>query len=417
MTNKVFFYIKVLLVFFLVSLLACSSMGGHCESVNVWYVHDVINPSLDQVNWYEEGVLAEAPSWIADGSWSQASMSQSLVGPNDIFVSTYEEFNWLQVQPVAESWYGLSFDSFSDFQNCVINNPSPWLNYSWDVDTYWYGVSLNTTRVMVSFNDTTSTVDMWMWFHITRIPEYLIGQGTLENWLTGFDLTPVSIGSLTLWELYQDYNADGQTYNLRFEAPADILSQLGNTYNCTIPVSPSYQDSSYLIQQRIDINMPPDTEVQTASPSSMSNHTENEETFLIESGDSYPSSFTVVSGPTTKSLGQTALDDASVWLLAPSGWAAIGSLLVLSFTGLRGRKIWRRNKLYHHIYKSMVTVYDMYSKDLAKFHQEIEDISSYSIKMLLDDRITDEQFEKLLKRRDDLMDRSKKQSTPPPPET
>jgi hypothetical protein len=48
----------------------------------------------------------------------------------------------------------------------------------------------------------------------------------------------------------------------------------------------------------------------------------------------------------------------------------------------------------------------MYSKDLLRFHQEMENISRTIIRMLVEDKINDEQFEKLLKRRDDLMIRT-----------
>ena len=60
----------------------------------------------------------------------------------------------------------------------------------------------------------------------------------------------------------------------------------------------------------------------------------------------------------------------------------------------------------------MVTIYDLYSKDLLKFYREMDNVSRSSIKMLLDDRITDEQFERLLKRRDDLLGRLNLHSQP-----
>ena len=65
------------------------------------------------------------------------------------------------------------------------------------------------------------------------------------------------------------------------------------------------------------------------------------------------------------------------------------------------------------MYKSMVTIYDLYSSDIIKFHQEMANISSSVFKLLIEDKITDEQFEKLLVRRDDLMKRA--QSEPPKP--
>jgi hypothetical protein len=63
----------------------------------------------------------------------------------------------------------------------------------------------------------------------------------------------------------------------------------------------------------------------------------------------------------------------------------------------------------------MVTLYDLYSKDLPRFHQEMDNMSKSIIRMLVEDRITDEQFEKLLKRRDDLVERSDKLQPPAPP--
>jgi hypothetical protein len=58
----------------------------------------------------------------------------------------------------------------------------------------------------------------------------------------------------------------------------------------------------------------------------------------------------------------------------------------------------------------MVSIYGMYSKDLLKFHQEMNNISGTIIKMLVEDKINDEQFEKLLKRRDGLTVRAQQQA-------
>jgi hypothetical protein len=58
----------------------------------------------------------------------------------------------------------------------------------------------------------------------------------------------------------------------------------------------------------------------------------------------------------------------------------------------------------------MVSIYDMYSKGLLKFHQEMNSISGTIIKMLVEDKINDEQFEKLLKRRDGLTVRVQQQA-------
>ena len=166
----------------------------------------------------------------------------------------------------------------------------------------------------------------------------MVGEGTLESWLTGFDLTPVSTGSLKLWEFYRDFNKNGTTYSLLFKAPANVLSQHGDNFTFNIGVSSYYHGYTFKTQQVIDINMPATTEVKTASPTDMSLLKGNTATFLLFTGDTYPSQFSVTSGPSTKSLGEIALENASLWFLAPGGWAAIGSLIVLSFTGLRAEK-------------------------------------------------------------------------------
>jgi hypothetical protein len=353
----------------------------------------------------EEGGISEAASWISDGSWYQASMRQSLVDANDIFVSTYEQFNWSLVNQIADYYYGVQFNSFDDFANFVKNDPRQWLDLAWQIDTEWYGVSINTTKMKVNFEEDSSTAEMWTYFHVTRIPEYFVGEGNLESWLTGFDLTPVSTGSLKIWEFYKDWNKHGISYSLRFKAPAVLLTQHGENFTCRIGVSPSFQGNRFRIQQVIDINMPPNTEIKETAPVNMSILRGNTATFVLAANDTYPASFTIVSGPPAKSLGQAVLEGASLWLFTPAGWAAIASLSVLSFTGLRGRRIWNRNKLYHRLYKSMVTVYDMHSNDLLKFHQEMDSMSKSIIKLFVEDRVTDEQFEKLLQRRDDLLER------------
>ena len=413
--KSVLLSIQLSLIFSLVLLLIASPPLARCDYSKVWYVHDVITPSLDEVKWLEEGAIAEPPAWIADGSFLQAHMRQSLVNANDIFVSTYEEFNWPQVRQIAEFYYGESFNSFQDFQNAVTNNAGTWLDASWQLDTQWYGVVHDSTKVVASINQTTSVAQLWTWFHITRVPEYVVGEGTLESWLTGFDLTPISTGSLKLWEFYRDFNKNGTTYSLLFKAPANVLSQHGDNYTFNIGVSSYYHGYTFKTQQVIDINMPATTEIKSASPTDMSLLKANTATFLLFTGDSYPSQYSATSGPTSKSLGQIALENASLWILAPGGWAAIASLLVLTFTGLRGRRIWQRNKLYHHIYKSLVTIYDVSSKDPSRFNQEMDNVSSSIFKMLVEDKITDDQFEKLLKRRDDLLERAGTQQSSPTP--
>jgi hypothetical protein len=371
-----------------------------------WIVRDAIEPSLDSVRWFEEGGIRTPPSWISDGSWYGASMRQSLVAPSDIFVETYEYFNWTRVKSMAEYYFGLTFDSFDDFADFADAQPGQWLDLSWQMDTEWYGVPSNSTKIKCSYNETSAEAEMWIWFHITRIPEYFAGEGKLESWLTGFDLTSVSTGNLELWELRKDWGGAGIYYSLQFKAPANLLFQHNENYTLSLGVLSSYQGRNFGIEQTIDIEMPADTEIKEASPSSLSVSSGNTANFLITKDDTYPAAFTVVSGSPSKPFSQQVWEGVTLWFTTPGGWAAIGSLSLLSFTGLRGRRIWNRNRMYHRVYKSMVTIYDLYSRDLLKFNQEMDNMSRSIIKMLIEDKITDEQFEKLLRRRDDLLLRS-----------
>jgi hypothetical protein len=396
---RLMFPLALFIVFLVALRLTVALSYSQSGDQKIGYIHDVIDPSLDGVKWSEEGGVRVAPAWISDGMWNAVSIQQSLVSAGDIFVSWYESFNW----SLVNYYYGFSFVSAYDFGNNLTVNPMWWLNYVWEVDTDWSGILANTSRVMYVFNETSSAFELSLWFHITRIPEYFVGHGGLQSWLAGFDLTPVSTGGLTAWEFHEDWNQNGVYYNLYFKAPANLLSQHEDNYTFSIGVSTFYRGSAFNTSQVIDINMPANTEIKETSPASMAVQKSNTASFVKAPEDPYPEAFTVVSGPTSKSLNQVIMDDVSLWFVTPGGWAAIGSLLVLMFTGLRGRRIWNRNKLYHRLYKSMVSIYDMYSKDLLRFHQEMDNMSRTIIKMLVEDKINDEQFEKLLKRRDDLM--------------
>lgn len=384
---------------------------GNCEDEAVWYVHDVVYPTLDSVRWFEEGLIAAPPEWILSGLWLKASMRQSLVAENDIFVSTYEHINWALMQPYVSDLYEVDFSSFDDFERALESDPGRWLEMSWGVDTDWYGVPPIKTKINTSFSQDASEAELWIWFHITRIPEYLVSEKKVESWLTGFDMTPISIGSLERWEFYEDWNSNGIAYELHFEAPANLLSQQAGNYTFRVGVSSYYQGYTFDIQQAIDVIMPSDTEAKDATPASKCVFTGNMATFVIAQGEVYPESFVVISGPPSKSIGDVFIEAASVWAFTPMGWAALGSIIVLSLTGIRGRTLWKRNKMYHRLYKSMVTLYDLYSKDQARFTEEMNIVSKSIFRMLIQDQITEDQFEKLLKGRDALLESATKQNS------
>lgn len=375
---------------------------GYCKP-EVWTVHDTITPTVDSVKWLEEGSINTPPSWISSGLWITSSMRQSLVAENDIFVSTYEMINWTLMKPYVSNLYEVNFGSFDAFNTALESNASRWIDLSWGIDSQWYGVSSTQTKIVTSYNSSNSLAELWIWFHITRIPEYLVGEKAVETWLTGFDLTPISIGSLQRWEFSEDWDSAGIYYKLMFEAPANILTQEGDIYTLTVDVSSNYRGYSYDVDQTIELIMPSGTEVTDGLQSIEHSFSENTATFTIKHGQIYPESYTVVSGPPSRTISEAFFDALRTWLLTPAGWATIASISVLIITGLKGRIVWKRNSTYHRLYKSMVKVHDVYSKEQDKFKEEMDNAVSSIFKLLIEDKITDDQFEKLLKLRDELI--------------
>jgi hypothetical protein len=375
----------------------------------LWHVLDIINPTLDSVEWIEEANYSKPPRWISSGQWYEAHSRQTLVGPDDIFVSLDEDFNWTAINE------DLQYSSFDEFENGMVSNSRWWLRASWGLDADWLGIPLNRTRVVTEFNEATSRANVKIWCHITHIPEYILGEKRLENFsLTGFDLTALSVGSLDALHWSEDYTANGTSYSIYFKAPANILSQYEDTYSLVLDVSPSYKGLTYDVEQEIQISMPTNTEVRTVSPSNMSTSLGNIATFTIHHGDRYPDSFSVTSGPPIKDVTQSFLESAGHWLTEPSTWVAFATLTVLLYTAFSGKRIWSRRKTYYRLYRSMVNLYEHYALNFAQFYQEIENLSRSITKYFVEGKITDDQFDKLLTRRDDLIERAKKLQPPAP---
>jgi hypothetical protein len=141
----------------------------------------------------------------------------------------------------------------------------------------------------------------------------------------------------------------------------------------------------------------------------MANFSENIATFTVHEGDPYPESFSVTSGPQIKSFSQIFIESARSWVIEPSTWVAFFSLVAIVYTTIRGKRVWDRQKTYYRLYRSMVNLYVHYSDDFIKFNQEIEDLSKSITKYFIENNINDTQFDKLLSRRDDLLERAKKE--------
>ncbi len=403
----------IFLLFFLVGFpfFSCTIITAQEDSgTPSWQVVDFISPTMENVEWIEKGNYSVPPTWISDGRWYEAHMRQSLVGSSSIFASLSESLNWTAVN----EGFSEPFSSFDEFASQLTEDPSWWLKYSWAIDTKWHGVPLNSTIVRTEYDPETSKAEIFIWCRITNIPEYILGENRLETLLTGFDLTPVFIGKLETLQWYSDYTADGRSYYIYFKAPSNLMEQNKDTYSVTFDISPLYQGKTYDVEQKIQVSMPPNTEILNTIPSVMSTRTANIATFTIHRGNQYPAAFSVTSAPPIKDTAQVFLENAVRWITEPSAWLAIVSLAVIGYTAFRGGQLWNRRKTYYRLYRSMVSIYEHYAPDYAKFQGEIDNLSASFLKCFIDDKITDEQFERLLHARDNLTDKAKNLPPPPP---
>jgi hypothetical protein len=224
--------------------------------------------------------------------------------------------------------------------------------------------------------------------------------------LAGFRITELYIGSLENLNMFEWYTNYSTFYKIYFVTAANLMSKFEDTYSFLIEGRESGISN---IVQEIQISMPSETQIQSASPSNMANFSENIVTFTVYEDDTHPESFSVTSGPQIKSFSQIFIESARRWVIEPSTWVAFFSLVAIVYTTIRGKRVWDRQKTYYRLYRSMVNLYDHYSEDFAKFNQELEDLSKSITKYFIENNINDTQFDKLLSRRDDLLERAKKQ--------
>lgn len=386
----------------------------------VWEIFDNITPTLETIKWQEEG-SAGPPSWIEDGRWYHANSRIILVkSGNYLFASFSENFDWTAVNASfgEDGWH--PYPSFEDFRNDLINNPNWWLLYSWGLDANWLGVTFNTTKVEVELPGGPDTSDALLRIscHITNIPGFFIserfvdlgiGRFKLPNPLfAGFDVTSIYIGDFEALQWYEDYGLGHRHFKIYFEAPANLLTKYKDKYSLTLGINSPHVSKIHDFNRVITITMPSDTEVMSASPSNMSNYSGNTVMFNINEGDKYPVSFSAISGPPIKSFSQIFRESFLIVVGDPSAWLAFVSLIVIVYTGFQGRRVWSRRKTYYRLYRSMVNLYNRYSNNFEKLFEEIENLSMSITNYFVEGKISDDQFDKLLTRRDDLIERANK---------
>jgi hypothetical protein len=397
---------RILYVFVFVVIIGISSSPRYPTVLSdsaspTWHVLDIITPTLGNVEWVEKANYSKPVSWIADGRWYEAHRRQILLNSNDIFVSLSEALNWTALN----NWFNSPYSSFDVFKNSITKDPTWWLSFAWNIDVKGYGVPINNTIVSVEFDQNTSKAKISIWCHITRIPEYILGQNQLETLLTGFDLTAVFIGDLEALQWNEDYTANGRSYYVYFKAPANLISQDKDMYSLLLDVSPLYQGTTYNVEQEIRIIMPSETDVMNANPTNMTVWNGNVATFTVHRGNRYPASYSVTSAPRQKSLPEKFIESVGT---QPSSWVAVGTVGVLLYGTFRGTTLRRRRKTYYRLYRSMASVYDRYSPDPTQLNLEMTNLTGSILKYFIEDKMTDEQFEKLMTQRDYLLEQARK---------
>lgn len=78
-------------------------------------------------------------------------------------------------------------------------------------------------------------------------------------------------------------------------------------------------------------------------------------------------------------------------------------MVALIYSAYIGNNLRMRRRVYYRLYRSMVSVFNRSSSDPLQLKKEMDALSSSIINYFIEDKITDEQFDKLMARRDYLM--------------
>ena len=368
-----------------------------------WCLYDAITPTLDTVIWREEG-FHEPSSRLMDGRWYERHCDHFLVH-SDYSISAFffERFNWTAVNAMFSSEViGPQYTSFVSFYNQTRANPAWWLEYSWQLNIEGMGISEDTTLVTMEYNDTTAEAHVRIILKITNVPGYFLGYlQSFKPILYGFDVSEIYLGQLHDLRWSMNETPEQTSYKLHFEVGARLMEQRGDTYSFHLWFYP--QDCS--VNRSLSIMMPVNTEIYDVTPSTRSSHSDNVAFLELMLGDDCPEAVTVLSGPPIKEFTEILTENMARWLTEPEIWAAIGGMIILGYGTWTGRQMWSRRKTYYRLYRSMVRVFDNYADDPSKFHNEIADLSKSITEYFIDGRINDEQFDTLLTRRDDLVNR------------
>lgn len=206
-----------------------------------------------------------------------------------------------------------------------------------------------------------------------------------------FDLYKVDLGKIEVYEYYYDSTKSGQSVYLHLKAPSTILKQAGERYEATISIAPQFQNTTSDEERMMTFVMPPTTEVETIGPSATGSFKGNVATFTISTGTKFPASFTVTSGPHEKDVAELLVEN----LTSPDRILVMAGVATLIFSSFQGATMLRRRKTYYRTAKLIARVYEENRDNREALSSELTSIHDSLYRMFVEDKITDEQFEKL----------------------
>ncbi len=172
---------------------------------------------------------------------------------------------------------------------------------------------------------------------------------------------------------------------------ARVLRQVGDEYTAAIDIAPQFQDTTNDEVRAVTFVMPPETEVEDVAPSTVGSFKDNVATFTISKDTKFPYYLTITSGPSEKTVTQLFVENFT----SPDRilvMAGVGTLLV---SGFQGASMLRRRKAYGRTAKLIAKIYENKRRDQKALSSELITIHDSLYRMFVEDKMTDEQFEKL----------------------
>lgn len=328
--------------------------------------------------------LTRLQSFAHTLGWIEFHQREHFISYNEIFIEFSEKFEWEKVNSNPD--LGLGFLSWESFTENLTKTSSWWLEYSWGLRSGWYGIVENETTVVTERFGKIVTITIRC--HIRDVSEYLIGHSLMNS---VFDFYSVDLGKIEVYEYYYDSTKSGQSVYLHLKAPSTILQQVREKYKAIISIAPQFQNTTSSEERVITFVMPPTTEVESVEPSTTGVFKDNLAVFTVSTGTKFPSSFTVVSGPPKKSLAELLTET----LTSPDRILVIAGVVTLLVSSFQGAMLLRRRKAYSRTARLIARIYEENKGKREALNSELTSIHDSLYRMFVEDKITDEQFERL----------------------